>query len=136
MAVTVRDIRRVLEDVQDPCSLYNGTNLSIVDMGMVRDVKRRGGRVEVSLLLTEPTCIYFFEISRQIKEKVLAMPGISEVDVTSVTGVLWTAELMADGARERLRRQREDYRTRHGLKAPPGAVHIDTIERRRRPENG
>jgi metal-sulfur cluster biosynthetic enzyme len=104
-----KDIYAALATVYDTCSLFNGTRLTIVEMGLVHDVEQQGGTVRVRLLLTDPMCLYLFEMRSQIIEALSRLPGVENVEVEPVAGKLWWPERMAPEARARLevlRRQR------------------------------
>lgn len=102
MTATSADIYEQLATVYDTCSVFNGTNLNIVEMGLVEDVEHDGGDVRIRLLLTDPICLYQFEMRAQIVEKLSALPGIDHVHVEPVAGKLWWPERMAPPARKRL----------------------------------
>jgi metal-sulfur cluster biosynthetic enzyme len=106
MTATSAQIYEQLATVYDTCSVFNGTNLNIVEMGLVEQVQREGGSVHVRLLLTDPICLYQFEMRAQIVEKLSALPGIDHVHVEPVAGKLWWPERMAPPARERLEKLR------------------------------
>jgi ATP-binding protein involved in chromosome partitioning len=55
---------------------------SIVDLGFVKGVRIDGGRVSFTIELTTPACPVKEEFQRAARERVLALPGVSEVDVT------------------------------------------------------
>jgi metal-sulfur cluster biosynthetic enzyme len=116
--VTRAQIDDALRTVYDTCSLFNGTNLNIVEMGLVHDVEQEGGTVRVRLLLTDPMCLYQFEMRAQIVEALAALPGIGAVHVEPVAGKLWWPERMAPDARARLERLRRARLERLGLAAP------------------
>jgi metal-sulfur cluster biosynthetic enzyme len=99
-----------LATVYDTCSLFNGTRLDIVEMGLVHDVEQDGGTVRVRLLLTDPMCLYLFEMRSQIIEVVSKLPGVETVEVAPVAGELWWPERMAPEARERLEKLRRERR--------------------------
>ena len=99
---TRAEIYEQLATVYDTCSVFNGTNLNIVEMGLVEEVEQDGGRVRVRLLLTDPICLYQFEMRAQIIDKLTALAGIEDVRVEPVAGRLWWPERMAPPARERL----------------------------------
>jgi metal-sulfur cluster biosynthetic enzyme len=104
-----KDIYTALATVHDTCSLFNGTRLDIVEMGLVDDVEQDGGNVRVRLLLTDPMCLYLFEMRSQIIEALSGLPGVENVEVEPVAGKLWWPERMTPEARGRLdtlRRQR------------------------------
>ena len=99
-------IYETLGTVYDTCSVFNGTRLDIVEMGLVEEVEERDGAVRVRLLLTDPMCLYLFEMRAQIIEAVSELPGVKSVDVEPVAGKLWWPERMGPAARERLERRR------------------------------
>jgi metal-sulfur cluster biosynthetic enzyme len=111
---TRSQIYRALATVHDTCSVFNGTNLDIVEMGLVHDVEQDGGTVRVRLLLTDPMCLYLFEMRSQIVAALEALPGIEAVEVEPVAGKLWWPERMSPAARDRLARLRKARRERLG----------------------
>jgi metal-sulfur cluster biosynthetic enzyme len=104
-----------LGTVYDTCSVFNGTRLDIVEMGLVHDVEQDGGRVRVRLLLTDPMCLYLFEMRAQIIEALSALPGVEHVEVEPVAGKLWWPERMTPAARERLQHRRRERLEQLGL---------------------
>jgi metal-sulfur cluster biosynthetic enzyme len=118
---TRSQIYQALATVHDTCSVFNGTNLDIVEMGLVHDVEQDGGTVRVRLLLTDPMCLYLFEMRSQIMAALEALPGIEAVEVAPVAGKLWWPERMSPAARDRLARLRKARRERLGISARPTA---------------
>ena len=112
---TRAEIYEQLATVYDTCSVFNGTNLNIVEMGLVEEVEQDGGRVRVRLLLTDPICLYQFEMRAQIIEALSGLPGIDAVEVEPVAGKLWWPERMAPAARERLEARRRARLQQLGL---------------------
>ena len=115
---TQEQIYAALGTVHDTCSVFNGTNLNIVEMGLVHDIEQDGGTVRVRLLLTDPMCLYLFEMRSQIIRVLEELPGIDAVEVEPVSGELWWPERMAPAARERLDRLRRARLERLGLQPP------------------
>lgn len=115
------DISRALATVHDTCSVFNGTNLDIVEMGLVHDVEQDGGTVRVRLLLTDPMCLYLFEMRSQIIAALEPLPGVEAVEVEPVAGKLWWPERMQPEARERLNRLRAARQRRLRASARPEA---------------
>lgn len=111
-------IYAALAAVHDTCSVFNGTHLDIVEMGLVHDVEQEGGTVRVRLLLTDPMCLYLFEMRSQIIEALSALPGVETVEVEPVAGKLWWPERMAPEARKRLETLRRQRLETLGLTAP------------------
>jgi metal-sulfur cluster biosynthetic enzyme len=114
-------IFEALSSVYDTCSLFNGTRLDIVEMGLVHDVEQDQGNVRVRLLLTDPMCLYLFEMRSQIIDVLSALPGVESVEVEPVSGKLWWPERMTPEARERLERRRRARLAQLGL-TPAGSV--------------
>jgi metal-sulfur cluster biosynthetic enzyme len=115
-----KQIYAALANVYDTCSLFNGTQLDIVEMGLVHDVAVEGGAVRVRLLLTDPMCAYLFEMRSQIIEALSGLPGVESVEVEPVAGKLWWPERMAPEARRRLDTLRRQRLEKLGL-TPPSA---------------
>jgi metal-sulfur cluster biosynthetic enzyme len=113
-----KEIYAALSTVYDTCSLFNGTQLDIVEMGLVEEVAVHGGAVRVRLLLTDPLCAYQFEMRAQIIEALSRLPGVENVEVEPVAGKLWWPERMAPEARERLETFRRERLKKLPLAAP------------------
>jgi metal-sulfur cluster biosynthetic enzyme len=106
---TEAQIYDALSTVYDTCSLFNGTNLNIVEMGLVHDVEQEGSTIRVRLLLTDPMCL-------------TALPAVDTVHVEPIAGKLWWPERMTHDARARLERVRLARRERLGIAAPLGSA--------------
>jgi metal-sulfur cluster biosynthetic enzyme len=87
-------------------------------MGFAHDVEQDGGNVRVRLLLSDPMCVYLFEMRSQIVNALEALPGIEAVEVEPVAGKLWWPERMTPAARERLARARRARLRRLELTQP------------------
>ena len=122
-------IFEALSSVYDTCSLFNGTRLDIVEMGLVHDVEQDQGNVRVRLLLTDPMCLYLFEMRSQIIDVLSALAGVESVEVEPVSGKLWWPERMTPEARERLERRRRARLAQLGL-TPAGSVDSGRRDRR------
>ena len=86
---TEEEIRTALEQVIDP-----EINLSIIDLGLVREVDQGVEPVVVRMLLTTPFCPYAPQIVAQVKEVVTTVTGKpSEVEILAEQ---WTPEMMPD----------------------------------------
>jgi metal-sulfur cluster biosynthetic enzyme len=116
------DVMEALGTVMDPCSVFNRTNLSLIELGMVDEVTVGAeGRVHIRLFLDDPTCIFFFEIHRMLQEAVGQVEGVEHIDVEIKADEIWTEERMTHGGRTRLnriRRQRREAHGREGAAAP------------------
>ena len=76
--VTEEKVIGVLKDVDDP-----EIGMSIVDLGMVRNLHIDGGVVSFELALTIPDCPLTPYMLKNAKEAVSALPGVTDVHVTT-----------------------------------------------------
>jgi len=95
----------MLDEVKDP----EVPVLSVVELGIVRDVRLEAGEVVVDITPTYSGCPAMHEIERSLKGA-LAARGLS-ARVRTVFSPAWTTDWMSDAAREKLRA--------YGI-APPG----------------
>jgi metal-sulfur cluster biosynthetic enzyme len=94
-------VRDALRGIVDPCSAANGSNLDIVEMGMLKSVEVSDGDVRVEMRLTTPACHmvpYFIE---EIEERVGALSGVESVEVETDDGMEWREEMMSEEAKEK-----------------------------------
>jgi metal-sulfur cluster biosynthetic enzyme len=92
------DLRAALGGVVDPCSLALGAPTDIWQMGLVEHLEVDGGRVRVGLVLTDPACVFFRGIRSHVVDALSAVPGVEDVDVELVAGVVWTPDRMQPSA--------------------------------------
>ena len=76
MALTEHQILEALRPVEDP-----ELHVSIVELGMVRAVEIRRGRVSVGVALTVAGCPLRDEITRRVRETLLPLKGVKDVEV-------------------------------------------------------
>lgn len=87
----------LLEEVNDP----EVPVLSIVDLGIVRDVRREGNRVEVIITPTYSGCPAMDAIRMNIR-MVLLQHGYTEAVITTVLSPAWTTDWMSNKGKEKL----------------------------------
>lgn len=99
-------IRSRLENVIDPCSEANGTNMDVVEMGLLKSIDVEDGQVTVDLRLTSPHCMMVPFFIQRIDEEVSELSAVESVDVTHDTGMEWRPDMIsASGQRKRERSQ-------------------------------
>jgi len=74
--ITVEEVKGALQKVEDP-----ELGRSIVDMGMVRDIRIEDAKVSFTLALTTLACPLKDKIVARAKEAVLALDGVEDVSV-------------------------------------------------------
>jgi metal-sulfur cluster biosynthetic enzyme len=89
-----------LREVYDPCCADRG--ISIVDMGVVEDVRVAGSHVAVDLVLTTGWCPFVAAMSSTIPDALKEIEGVETVDVQVVWDPVWTMDRLSESARERL----------------------------------
>lgn len=86
---TEAEIRTALEGVVDP-----EIHLSIIELGLVREIDQSAEPTVVRMLLTTPFCPYAPQIVAQVKEAVTGVTGKpAEVEILPEQ---WTPEMMPD----------------------------------------
>lgn len=84
-------IRDALKKVTDP-----ELGVSIVDLGLVYDVRYENGEAEVEMTLTSPGCPLAPVIDKKIKEALSEISEIKKLRVEIVWDPPWSQELMSD----------------------------------------
>jgi phenylacetate-CoA oxygenase PaaJ subunit len=86
-----------LSEVSDPEMPVN-----IVDLGLIYRVHEDGGRVSVDLTFTAMGCPAADFILSDVREALLAVPGVEEVDVRIVWDPPWTSARLSPAGRDAL----------------------------------
>ena len=95
-----------LEAIVDPCSVAAGARAGLVSMGLVGDVaietRDAGAHVDVTLFVTEPTCLMGAIFEAAAQNELAALPGVGSVAVRVDRTKLWSPEAMTPDYRRRL----------------------------------
>jgi metal-sulfur cluster biosynthetic enzyme len=105
MPVTQEEVLAALRECYDPEIPVN-----IVDMGLIYEVRvkptevanLRGDDIEVEMTLTAPGCPSAGQITDQVKQRLLRVPGVSDARVEIVWYPQWTPERLSADARKQL----------------------------------
>ena len=87
-----------LREVMDP-----EIPISLVDLGLIYDVRQDGGTVEVDLTFTATACPCMAFIHFDIQDRLLREPGVDTVEVNEVWTPAWTKARITPEGRETLR---------------------------------
>jgi len=101
--ITPDDIWRILGTIPDP-----EFGLSIVDLGLIYDVKTDGQDIDVAMTLTSQACPVGGMIHDGVQTALTALPGARNVRVELVWEPIWTPELLTEAARVHLGWQPEN----------------------------
>jgi metal-sulfur cluster biosynthetic enzyme len=102
MAITQDEVLAALKECYDPEIPVN-----IVDLGLIYEVRvspgaAQGEDIEVEMTLTAPGCPSAGQITDQVKQRLLRMPGVSGANVELVWYPQWTPERLSAEARRQL----------------------------------
>jgi metal-sulfur cluster biosynthetic enzyme len=91
-------IWHALHEVADP-----ELPISLVDLGLICDVRRRDRHVDVDVTFTASACPCMEFIMEDVRERVLREPDVDSVTVQDVWEPVWTTERMTEHGRALLR---------------------------------
>ncbi len=95
--VTKEQIYAALKDVYDP-----EIPVSIVDLGLVYDVKIIDDWVGVKMTLTSQGCGLSDQIANTVRQRVSSLPGVSDADVRIVWQPAWNRSMMSEEAKKKV----------------------------------
>ncbi len=95
--VSKEDVMKTLKECYDP-----EIGISLVDLGLIYDVKVDKGKVDIKMTLTTPGCPMHAYMVQDVREKVKAMKGVKEVNVELVWNPPWTPDRMSEKAKKML----------------------------------
>jgi len=75
--LTEQTILEALRPVMDP-----EIGMSVVDLGMIREIAITGDTVEIKMVLTAPFCPLAGLITEQVRQAAAQVPGVREAKVT------------------------------------------------------
>jgi metal-sulfur cluster biosynthetic enzyme len=85
--VTREQITTALRDVLDP-----ELGMSVVDLGLIYGVEIEDERVRVTMTLTVPGCPIHDAMAEWVRQAVMKVPGVTEVEVAITFDPPWTPE--------------------------------------------
>lgn len=104
--ISTDQVWKILEEVTDP----EIPVLTILDLGIVRDVKMNGDEIEVIITPTYTGCPAMDMIAMNIK-LALIEKGFSKIKVSSVLSPAWTTDWMTESGKQKLKE--------YGIAPPP-----------------
>ena len=95
--VSDEEVRRVLKTAVDP-----EFGLSVIDLGLIYELKIEDDKVYIKMTLTTPTCPLANVIVADVYQKVKEIPGVKDVDIELTFDPPWTPDMMTPEARKLL----------------------------------
>ena len=86
----IEEIRKIY-DPELPVNIY--------ELGLIYDIKVDGGKAEIKMTLTTPNCPVAESLPKEVKEGVMQVEGIDDVDLQLVWDPPWTKDMMSDAAK-------------------------------------
>lgn len=96
--ITPEEIREALKEVYDPEIPVN-----IVDLGLIYGLEIQDGKVKVVMTLTAPGCPIWPMIEAEVKNRILALEGVEDVEVQFVWDPPWNLNMISEEGRAVLR---------------------------------
>ena len=94
----IRQIWSLMEQVNDP----EVPVLSVVDLGIIRDVRADEGEIEITLTPTYSGCPAMDAIRMNIR-MILLEHGYKNITLTTVLSPAWTTDWMSEQGKEKLK---------------------------------
>ncbi len=101
VSVSVDDVMTVLQRCYDPCCKER--QVSVVDMGLIEQVRVLGRQVDIDIILTTGWCPFSLHLLQMMEEEVKSIQGVEAVNVQITWNTPWSPERLSATARERLR---------------------------------
>ena len=73
--------------------------VNIYELGLIYDIKEIGKKAEIKMTLTTPNCPVAESLPKEVKESVMQVEEIDDVDLKLVWDPPWTKDMMSDAAR-------------------------------------
>ncbi len=95
--ITQEDVISALKNLRDP-----EIPLSVVDLGLIYDVKVAGEAVKVLMTLTTPGCPMHSTIKAEAEKIVRGLPGVSDAQVEIVWDPPWNRDMISEEGKKKL----------------------------------
>ena len=73
--------------------------VNIYELGLIYDIKIVGKKAEIKMTLTTPNCPVAESLPKEVKEGVMQVEEIEDVDLELVWDPPWTKDMMTDAAK-------------------------------------
>jgi len=87
MTISPEQVTEALREVFDP-----ELGMSVVDLGLIYDVRIDGGRIGITMTLTAEGCPLHDAMSEWVRQAVGTIPGVEEVAVAITFDPPWTPD--------------------------------------------
>ena len=111
--VETEQVRECLRGIVDPCSAATGSNLNMVEMGLVKEIEVSRTRVDIEMHLTTPLCHMIPYFKKEAETRVGDLDGVESVELTTDDGTEWTEEYLSEAATRKRQAVLDDQRAKY-----------------------
>ena len=86
----INEIRKIY-DPELPVNIY--------DLGLIYDIKVDGKKADIKMTLTTPNCPVAESLPKEVKDGVMQVEGIEDVDLQLVWDPPWNKDMMSEAAK-------------------------------------
>ena len=79
--------------------------VNIYELGLIYDIKVDDNNVEVKMTLTSPNCPVAESLPKEVKDSILKIKGVNDVDLKLVWAPPWNQDMMSEAAKLELNLQ-------------------------------
>ena len=99
-----------LNTVVDPCGIFNGSMITIGELGMYRDITVSDDKVLIEVFLDDPSCAFAGQIMLDIQHAVDPVVDGREIEMSIVTDDYWDEDRISESGQRKLDETREKRR--------------------------
>ena len=86
----IEEIRKIY-DPELPVNIY--------ELGLIYDIKVNGRKADIKMTLTTPNCPVAESLPKEVKDAVIQVEGIEDVDLQLVWDPPWNKDMMSEAAK-------------------------------------
>ena len=86
----IEEIRKIY-DPELPVNIY--------ELGLIYDIKVDGSKAEIKMTLTTPNCPVAESLPKEVKDSIMELPEINDVDLQLVWDPPWDKSMMSEAAK-------------------------------------
>ena len=73
--------------------------VNIYELGLIYDIQVKGRKAEIKMRLTSPNCPVAESLPKMVKNNILKLDGVDDVDLKLVWDPPWTKDKMSEAAK-------------------------------------
>jgi len=112
-AIPEAAIRDCLHEIVDPCSAATGSNLDIVEMGLLKSIDSTEDHVSIEMRLSSPMCHMVPYFHKEVEDRIGDLPGVDSVELETDAGFEWDESMMSEEARNRRQAVLDEHSSRY-----------------------